>query len=63
MTTAKQFKHLNSASALRQIALDEETEPKKRAALLKIALWNVWESARLRKEMGVREEIRSAVHV
>ncbi len=52
---AKQFRHMNSAAALRELALEPDVTQKQRTSLLQLANWNVWESARLRKLMGERE--------
>jgi hypothetical protein len=50
----QQWKRLNAAAALREIATEKDVTPKQRTSLLQIANWNVWESARLRRELGAR---------
>jgi hypothetical protein len=52
----QQWKRLNAAALMRRDAMDPEYAAQ-RESLLRCANWNVWESARLRRELGARLEM------
>lgn len=52
---ALQFRRLRAAATWREYAR-EATDPAERKRCIALAVWNVWDSARLRKLRGARPE-------
>ncbi len=53
MSNATQFKRLDAAATWREFA-KEASDDVERNRCIALAAWNVWDSARLRKQQGVR---------